>query len=97
MLVKLDHFPKDDSENEKHLKPPPTKWQPPNCFCEFVSKTFGEALEETVLIGQTIPPPNLEEKQSPWLVVEPTPLKNMLVKMGSSSFPKVWGENQKYV
>ena len=29
-----------------------------------------------------------------WLVVEPTPLKNMLVKMGSSS-PKFGGENKK--
>jgi len=62
MLVKLDHFPKDDSENEKHLKPPPTKCNPQVCFCEFVSKTLGEALEETVLVWPNDGPPNLEDK-----------------------------------
>ena len=31
-----------------------------------------------------------------WLVVEPTHLKNMPVKMGSSS-PKFRGENKKYL
>ena len=69
---------------------------------------LNEILKGNSRIPKTAIETHLEESHTPqeqswekkvsnviWLVVEPTPLKNMIVKMGSSSpiFPNFWDEN----